>query len=214
MANKSLNLKIVEPYSFALAKIVGGNFNKTDNVQIALFSRIVQDTIDFTIILRTCPELKNYLSNILISSDDKKTFIKKYFGNSFDSVSINFLYLLCDRKRIIYVEEIFTRFLEIVLKITNIYNVEIEVAQNIFALTGSNIDGNKLYNVISNWFKKSLPVALDQAYQDSYFSKTKIKFSIKENKEIFGGFRLNFKEKSKIVDFSISNKINQVYSLL
>jgi len=213
MSSKGFNVKVVEPYSFALTKAICFDFKKSDSSEFNVFTNVVQDVLDFLAVWNTCPDFKKYLSTGLYSSDAKKEFIKEYFGSTFHPILINFLNLLCDTKRIVYAEGIFTRFLEIVLKITNNFNVEIQIANNIFSQT-SKIDGKLLFTLVQDLLEKNVPEKVSELYDDSYFSKLRVKFIIKEVPELLGGFRLNFPDQSLLMDFTIANRINQVSQLL
>ena len=91
--------------------------------------------------------------------------------------------------------------------------MEIQVANNMFS-SNSRINGKVLFELIENWLETIISDNEYKSLNKIYFPKPKIKFIIKEVPNLLGGFRLNFLDRSTIMDFTILNKINQVSKLL
>jgi F0F1-type ATP synthase delta subunit len=123
---------------------------------------------------------------------------------------MNFLNLLCDTKRILNINSILKLFLEILLKSTNSYVVELEVSN----IKNYKLDLNNLSLILSNWFSKTRKFNEFENINFSCFKEPIIIFTVKQTPEILGGFKLNFLTESKVIDFSILGKIQKIAKVL
>lgn len=118
--------------------------------------------------------------------------------------------MLCDTKRIIYISSIIKVFLEILLKSTNSYIVEIQVPMKNFCKI--NID--KLNSILSKWFSKKKIETQFEQINFNYFKEPFLIYTIKQKPELLAGFTLNFMTESKIIDLSVSTKIQKISKIL
>lgn len=200
----SINSRVGDAYAYALLKVLYKDLN------FNTFTVLVSDIIDFSILFKTYPIIEKFLSNPTYDSKKKKQFLNDFFGSSLNPIIINFLNLLCDTKRIINIASILKLFLEILLKSTNSYIVEIEVCES----KNYKIDLNKLNLILSDWFTKNKKENQVENINFSCFKEPLLIFTIKETSELLGGFKLNFITESKVIDFSIAGKIQKINKIL
>ena len=194
------NSKIGDPYAYAFLKIIYKDLN------FKSFSSLVGDMLDFCTILKSYPSIQEFLSNPTYDNNKKKEFLNAFFGQYLNLLIINFLNLLCDTKRIIYISSIIKVFLEILLKSTNSYIVEIQVPMKNFCKI--NID--KLNSILSKWFSKKKIETQFEQINFNYFKEPFLIYTIKQKPELLAGFTLNFMTESKIIDLSVSTKIQKI----
>lgn len=169
-------LKIARNYSDALLKI-GIDQNDAEKLYTQLG--------DVIYIVNTSADLKQFLENPLISSNDKKEIIYKVFGESFDLQIINLLNLLADNKR-----------LKLLETVHYCYEKDYELYQGISRVEiTSAVEMNKESKVRLN---KLLKAKLGNNIIPEY----KIDF------DIIGG--LIIKIQDKIIDLSLNKKIRDM----
>nr|YP_010444111.1 ATP synthase CF1 delta subunit [Haramonas pauciplastida]UTE94997.1 ATP synthase CF1 delta subunit [Haramonas pauciplastida] len=212
MSKKGLNTEVIEPYSFALTKAICFDFTKSNTSAFIIFTNIVQDVLDFLVIWKTSNNFRAYLVAPFYDCQSKKEFIKEHFGTVFHPIITDFFDLVCDTNRIICIEAILNRFINIISTVTNNYSVEIQMANNIF-VRKAQIDRKLMFDLIQNWLERSLSNTVNELYAKSYFSSLKVKFALKEIPDLLGGFRLNFSNQSVVIDLTIINKIAQIYKM-
>lgn len=200
----STNSRVGDAYAYALLKVLYKDLN------FNTFTILVSDIIDFSILFKTYPSLGEFLANPTYDTKKKKQFLNDFFGSSLNSIITNFLNLLCDTKRIIHIASILKLFLEILLKSTNSYIVEIEVCKN----ENYTIDLNKLNLILADWFTKNKKENQIENINFSCFKEPLLIFTIKQTPELLGGFKLNFVTESKVIDFSIAGKIQRLNKVL
>lgn len=198
------NSKIGDPYAYAFLKVVYSDLNFTN------FSCLIADILDFCTILNLYPSIQKFLSNPTYDVKKKKELLNDFGGKSLNSLVINFLYLLCDTKRIVYISSILKIFLEIFLKSTNAYLVEIEIP----VIEACTIYIDKLNKILSNWFIENQNQVKFNKINFACFKEPLLIYTIKQNSGLLGGFKLNFLTESKTVDFSISTKIQKISRIL
>lgn len=196
--------KVGDAYAYAFLKVIYKDLN------FASFSHLVGDMLDFCTLFNTYPSIEEFLSNPIYDAKKKKQFLNNFFGDSLSPLIINFLNLLCDRKRIVNIGLILKVFLEMLLKSTNSYIVEIEVPIS----DNYKIDINKLNKILSNWFLKSKKETKVDNINFACFKEPFLIYTVKQKSDLLGGFRLNFLTESKIIDFSIASKIQRIYKIL
>jgi ATP synthase F1 delta subunit len=195
----SSNSRVGDPYAYAFLKILSEK-----GLSFAVFSGLTSDILDFSNILRLYPNFEEFLSNPIYEKKKKKEFLNNFFYNYLSPLLVNFLNLLCDTKRIININSILKLFLEILLKSTNSYVVELEVSN----VKNCKFDINKLDKILSSWFLKTRKI---NTYKNiNVFKKPIIIFKFKETPNLFGGLKLNFLTESKVIDFSIKGKIQNI----
>jgi len=198
------NKKVTNAYAYALLKVLEKDVNFQN------FSVLVSDLLDFSTLFNTCSSIEEFFSNPIYETKNKKQFLIDFFGSSLSPLIMNFLNLLCDTKRIIYLSSILKLFLRILLKSVNAYIVEIEIPTS----ESYKFDVNKLNTILSNWFLKNRKETFVESINFPCFKEPIVIFTIKETPQLLGGFKLNFITESKVIDFSISTKIQQITKVL
>ena len=166
--------------------------------------------LDFSTLFNAYPSIEKFLANPTYDAKKKKQFLNEFFGNSLNPLIMNFLNLLCDTKRIIYLDSILKVFLELLLKSTNSYIIEIQIPNS----QNYKVDINKLNIILSNWFIKNKKDVSFEKINFACFKEPLIIYTIKQKPELLGGFILNFLTESKTVDFSIAGKIEKITKVL
>lgn len=173
--------KVAEPYAEALLELAQSN------------DSLKETTNDFSILsqfLVNSNDLKKFLENPLITRTAKKNVIKDILGEQVSSTTMNFLLLLVDRNRIVILDSIAKKFLELSYK-----KESIEVAK-----------------VVS-----SVPLTPQQQKNLSDKLKTitgakQIKLAVKIDAKLIGGFTVTIG--SKLIDTSIRGQLKKISSLL
>lgn len=199
-----LNSRVVDVYAYAFLKVV------YKDLTFSTFTHLVADMLDFSTLFNAYPSIEKFLANPTYDAKKKKQFLNEFFGNSLNPLIMNFLNLLCDTKRIIYLDSILKVFLQLLLKSTNSYIIEIQVPNS----QNYKIDINKLNVILSNWFIKNKKDISFEKTNFACFKEPLIVYTIKQKPELLGGFILNFLTESKTVDFSIAGKIEKITKVL
>lgn len=198
----TFNLRINDSYAYAFFKILSEK-----SLDFNSFSGLVSDIVDISTLMNISTNFGNFLSNPMYSSTKKKQLLNDFLRDSLSPIVVNFLNLLCDTKKIININSIFNYLLEIVLKSTNSYIVEIQVSDaNNFKL-----DIKKLDIILANWF---LSKRILEDFKIPFFPYPMIFFTVQKMPKIVGGFNLNIITESKVIDFSITGKIQRITKVL
>jgi F-type H+-transporting ATPase subunit delta len=110
MSASIISGKIVEPYAEALMAIAKEH-NLTEQ-----FGDEIRGLLG---LLENSPELREFLENPVVKGEDKKAVIRRMFGQETNAYLTNFLLLLVDRRRIIFISGIAQKFLELLRKLNN-----------------------------------------------------------------------------------------------
>ncbi len=102
--------EIFEPYAQALMSLAQ---------QQNLAERIGEDVAALREILANSSELTACLSNPFVPDDTKKAILAQIGGDAFHAYTVNFLKLLIDRKRIMFLDGICDRYQDLLRKLTN-----------------------------------------------------------------------------------------------
>lgn len=176
----STNLKIAQPYAEAFLELSSKDSLETLINDLHCLSSAINDSTD----------LKKFLSNPLIKSENKKVLIKSIFSDKVDPKTLKFLLVLCDRGRISYLDSIITKSIELAYKAASIEIVKV---------TSSNEFTNSQQETLISKLK-----AMTGANQ--------IKLEIKLDSNLIGGFVVQVG--SKIIDVSIQGQLRQLSSHL
>ncbi|HEY9639797.1 MAG TPA: ATP synthase F1 subunit delta [Coleofasciculaceae cyanobacterium] len=101
MKSSLVSAEIAEPYAQALMSLA----QSSDQVD-----RIGEDVRSVLSLLAESKDLQTCLASPLIESEAKKSVIRQVAGDQLHPFTLNFLLLLVDRGRILFVEEIFNQF--------------------------------------------------------------------------------------------------------
>jgi len=199
-----LSSRVGDAYAYAFLKVI------YKDLTFSTFTHLVSDMLDFSTLFNAYPSIEKFLANPTYDAKKKKQFLNEFFGNSLNPLIMNFLNLLCDTKRIIYLDSILKVFLELLLKSTNSYIIEIQIPNS----QNYKVDINKLNVILSNWFIKNKKDVSFEKTNFACFKEPLIIYTIKQKPELLGGFILNFLTESKTVDFSIAGKIEKITKVL
>jgi F-type H+-transporting ATPase subunit delta len=133
--------EIAEPYAQALMS-VAQNQNLTEVLG--------NDLRDLLTLLNESPELEEMLANPIIKDEDKKAILRRILGDNGNAYLLNFLMLLVDKRRILFLPAICQSYLELLRKLTNTVLAEVvsalkltdtqrqTVTEKVKQLTGAN----------------------------------------------------------------------------
>lgn len=176
MNRNAFAIKIAVPYARALYDF---------SVEQNLMHQITADLQNLEIFFQQTPNLIEYLSNPIISNENKSNILNKILKNELNIETLKFLNVLINRNRINLLPTIITSYLNLVYKTASIISVEVTTA---FAFT----------NLQKNILVKKLK---------EITNAREIKLIITINPTLIGGFLI--KNNSKIIDFSIKNQLQQ-----
>jgi F-type H+-transporting ATPase subunit delta len=111
--------KIVDPYAEALLSI-GQDLNLIDT--FATDVRLVLGSLQST------PELGDFLSSPVVKADAKKALLETTFGEQVHPILLTTLRVLGDRRRMMYIQDVCLRFLELQRKLQRIALAEVTSA--------------------------------------------------------------------------------------
>ncbi len=104
MKSGSVSAEIANPYAEALMSLAKAN-NLTD--------RMGDDTRFLLELLESSQDLKKFLVNPLISTDKKKATLRQILADRIHAYTLNFVMLLLDRKRIVFLEDMCEVYLDL-----------------------------------------------------------------------------------------------------
>lgn len=198
------NSKFGDAYAYAFLKVIYKDWNFSN------CTYLVTDMLDFCSLFNSYPIINEFLSNPIYDVKKKKQFLNDLFSNYLNPLLINFLNLLCETKRVTYISSILNVFLNLLLKSTNSHIIEIEVPIN----DNYKIHIDKLNIILSLWFLKTKKDPQTASIYFECFKAPFLIYKLKQNSNLLGGFKLNFITESKIIDFSIMNKIQKISKIL
>lgn len=111
------NTLVAERYSEALVSIAKEGKLTYEKIRTDL--NLINDT------LRTSNDLKDFLTNPLISTEDKKEIIEKVFSSEIDVLIVNFLKVLIDKNRFDAFEEVLNSYNKALDDINNISRIQV-----------------------------------------------------------------------------------------
>jgi F-type H+-transporting ATPase subunit delta len=173
--------KIAESYAEALIELADSNSSLKDT------------TNDMNIVsqfLVSSNDLKKFLGNPLITREAKKNVLKDVLGEQIGSKLLTFLFLLVDRNRIAFLEDITQKFLELSYK-----KESIEIAKVTSSLQ------------LSTQQQQNLAEKLKKVT-----GAKQIKLALKVDPSLIAGFTVEIG--SKLIDTSIRGQLKQISSLL
>lgn len=116
MSQSTLSAEIVEPYAEALMSVAQAN-NVTDQI-----SQDVALTLDM---LQTSPEFEAFLLNPFIKAEAKKAVLRQLTESKVQHTFLNFLMLLVDRRRIVFLDPICKQYQALLRELNNTVLAEV-----------------------------------------------------------------------------------------
>lgn len=111
--------EIVEPYAAALMSLAKSK---------DLAERFGEDIRSLLSIMDESQELKQFMGNPIIKPEDKKAVLQRMMGDEAEPYMRNFLMLLVDRGRIIFLEEIGKKYLALLRELNQTVLAEVTSA--------------------------------------------------------------------------------------
>ncbi len=111
--------EIVEPYAQALMSLAQSR---------SLTQEIGDNIRELLSVMETSEDLRKFLANPVISRDDKKAVIGRILGEDVNPFIRNFMMLLVDRGRILFLEDIGQKYLALLRKFNQIVLAEVTSA--------------------------------------------------------------------------------------
>jgi F-type H+-transporting ATPase subunit delta len=123
MQTSGISSKVVEPYAEALMSLAQ---------QYDIADEIGDNIRSLDSLLSESSELKTFLENPLLKAEEKKAVLRKIVGEEINHYLLNFLLLLVDRGRIIFIEGICQKYLELLRKLNNVVLAEVTSAVRLY----------------------------------------------------------------------------------
>nr|YP_009394951.1 ATP synthase CF1 subunit delta [Polysiphonia stricta]ARW63513.1 ATP synthase CF1 subunit delta [Polysiphonia stricta] len=174
MSNQNFKEKIATPYAEALI-----NYAQSVN----LLSQVTDELSSILTVLSESKDLEILLLNPIMSRSVKKEVLKQLFKDQVQEFTLNFLFVLVDRRRISFLNIIIQKYLELT------YVLESTTIAELYSV----VDLNELQQ--ENLIKKIQLMT----------NSTKVKLVISKDPDLIGGFII--KIGSKIIDASLSGKL-------
>lgn len=116
MSGALINSEIAEPYAQALMSVAQAH-NLTEDFG--------KDCRDLENLLAESSEFRDFILNPVIKPDDKKSVIKKVLGKDANAYLMNFLMLLVDKRRIVFLPAIIAQYLNLLRKLNQTVLAEV-----------------------------------------------------------------------------------------
>ena len=189
--NKMATSKITNTYAEALFK-QGLNLYKNEPENPEVFYSLVADFQKVLDLIVDVPTLKNFLLNPLNSTTAKKEVLEKCFQSTIGSTTMNFLYLLVDKKRINLIESIGKTFLEKAFEYLYVLVVEVRAA-------------SQLTSTQEKALRNKLQTLVGPSFREPFVLYPNICLSLSIDPTILGG--LLIKIGSKVIDLSLQGEL-------
>jgi len=195
MTNKMSALKVANPYAKALFDFALNLYKKDENKNPLVYFKFVYEIQSVLKLLIEVPEFEEFLQNPLHSKETKKEVLNKTLTTKVSSTTLNFLYLLVDKKRIGLFKLIGETFLEEVYDFLCIKFVEV--------WSSIELSPNQEKRLTKKLFEFMNLSTNEEKLQDPIIFLTS-----KIEKKILGG--LIIKIDSQLIDLSLRRDLHQL----
>ena len=122
MSGTLISSEIAEPYAQALMSLAQQN-NLTEEFGNTCreLENLLEESSDFS----------EFVANPVIEAEDKKAVLKKVMGDSAHSYFVNFLMLLVDKRRIVFLKEVVEQFSALLRQLNNVVLAEVTTAKEL-----------------------------------------------------------------------------------
>lgn len=172
MSINSLTSKIATPYAKALFDF---------SIQNSILHIIAADCRNLEVFLDEYVEIKNYLNNPIIRTEDKEKILLAILGEELNVETLKFLIILIKRNRINLLNTIIDIYFEFVYQVASIKIVEVQTAVTFTSLQRDNLV--KKLKILTN--------------------AREIYLTILINPDLLGGFQIRIG--SDLIDFTYQN---------
>ena len=156
------------------------------SVEKNIMHQITADFQNLDIFFSETSELTDYLNNPVVKQEAKREILSKLLKSQINTETFKFLMVLVKRDRINLLRAVISNYLELVYQTASIKMVEVSTASS-----------------FTNAQKKALIQKLKELT-----NAREIRLIINEDPSLIGGFLI--KTKSKIIDFTIKNQLQQL----
>lgn len=177
MSGALLSREIAEPYAQALMSVAQSN-NLTE--QFGDSFRALEN------LLEQSQDFRDFVSNPIINPESKKSVLRQVMGDDTNPYLINFLMLLVDKRRIIFLEQVAGQYLELLRDLNQTVLAEVTAARELS--------------------EGQTQAIIDRVKSMSNARDVEIKTSI--NPDIIGGVII--KVGSKVVDASLRGQLRRI----
>lgn len=122
MQSSAMAAEIAEPYGEALMSLAQGQ-NITEEIGDNIRSLLS--------LMSESNELKAFLQNPLLKAEEKKAVLKEVVKEEIHHYLLNFLLLLIDKRRIVFIDSICQKYLELLRKLNNTVLAEVTSVKEI-----------------------------------------------------------------------------------
>ncbi len=121
MSKTLISSEIAEPYAQALMSVAQ---------QHDLTEQFGNSCRDIESLMEESPDFRDFMANPIANPEAKKAVLRQVFGDA-NPYFINFLMLLVDKRRIIFIKEIAAQFLNLLRKLNQVALAEITSAKEL-----------------------------------------------------------------------------------
>jgi F-type H+-transporting ATPase subunit delta len=122
MSGTLISSEIAEPYAQALMSLAQQN-NLTEQ-----FGNACRDLTD---LMEESTDFSDFVANPVVNSEAKKAVLRQVMGNEANPYFVNFLMLLVDKRRIVFLKEIVAQFTALLRKLNQTVLAEITSAREL-----------------------------------------------------------------------------------
>lgn len=119
MKGTLISSEIAEPYAQGLMSIAQSH-RLADN-----FAHTIRD---LSRLLEQSPDLQAFINSPVVNEADQKAVMKRILGKDTNPYFVNFISLLIDKRRLIYLSSVFEQYLALYRKLTNTVLAEVTAA--------------------------------------------------------------------------------------
>ena len=116
MKGSLFSSQIAEPYAQALMSLAESH---------DITRPIGEDCRSILELLENSPELRGFISSPVMKNEDKRAVLKRVLGNDIHQYLRNFIMLLVDKGRVVFLEAICEQYLALLRKVTNTVLAEV-----------------------------------------------------------------------------------------
>ncbi len=122
MSGSIVSSQIAEPYAQALMSVAQQN---------DLTDKFGADCRDLEKLIEDSAEFRDFVANPVVDSEAKKAVLKQVMGTESNPFFVNFLMLLVDKRRIVFLKEIVAQFNALLRKLKQTVLAEVTSAQDL-----------------------------------------------------------------------------------
>ena len=122
MSGALISSEIAEPYAQALMSLAKqSNLTEEFGATCREIENLLSESADF----------KDFVSNPVVESEAKKTVLKQVMGDGANPYFINFLMLLVDKRRIVFLEQVMAQYSALLRQLNNVVLAEVTSAKDL-----------------------------------------------------------------------------------